>query len=237
MWSANWTTNDGENLLYPNNYNELREALAERTYADPGRLGSSGLTTAYALSEGKFIDSAWFGTGVPTSAFTFGGGVFRSGGRYEDSTSAGDDPPTLWTEASMLTELGDASIYPSPDEAILAPEYCFQMYSALNLQRRAYSSLLSLTFTTQTRPAEGVVDYVEWDFYTGDVTINSTLYTVGSSVTLWTNSTTSYLFDGTSTKTGHAKELKVNVLAIPASGQKYGIGKYDGTNGFKYRNW
>jgi hypothetical protein len=244
-WSSTWEINNAKGMLHPNMYNELRGAAFERRYGSvaPGTF----FVNTYEISEGQFIDADY----LSTTGDLFSNGIWEFATNldltgnpvrgYENRTSEGEDPPTVWNIVDMLSDIGDAERF-SERNSLVASDYAFQLYNVLNncrtSIRKTIFPFLTVSVLSEAVESEFVVDEAIWDFYTGDITIGGILRTVGNSYNFWNNDTTKFVGRSLADRyTGHAKELTVNILALPASGQAYSIGHYDGVNGFQYKNW
>lgn len=125
-WNPNWITSEGKGKLLKPALNELRGALNERGVAvdrnnDPGEIFTNDI-----------IPSDWF--------FFFQSGIDDILDRYANHTDSsgdwtGQDDIPLWTEADMLTAIGDAERIPAPTDPLISARWMFQQYKILNLLR------------------------------------------------------------------------------------------------------
>lgn len=134
MWDANITATQFKGKLPMQSANNLMGALRERC-----RGAGVAIPAIFAADYAKFelLPKTWFSTFQSTITTLIPKYV-----NHTDNSGDWNGQTTIpaWTEATILTAIGDASRLPAPSSQICA-KWCFQQYKILNMPRWVKVSL------------------------------------------------------------------------------------------------
>jgi hypothetical protein len=130
-WDSNWVSSEGKGKLLKVGLNNLRGAINQRM--EGANLTLSGSVTT--ISSGELIPSSWFSAFQSEINRLFDNYINHNdnGGNWDGIAPASAAP--LWTEASMLTQIGAASRVAAPTDPLISASWMYQQYKIINQLR------------------------------------------------------------------------------------------------------
>jgi len=184
-WAANWETSEGKGKLLMPALNDLRGALAERCAAANRTVSA----LCPEVGTGDIILSSWFSAFhaqitylIPLFANHLDNDGDWTGISTPDGWTRNDNPAQslpAWSEATILTAIGDPIRIPAPRDPLISATWMFQQYNILNLLRWARHKLLRYD-SAQDRRGNPTEPPWDWSFAAVKPRFNAAVWTSGA---------------------------------------------------------
>jgi len=127
-WATNWDSSEGTGKLLKSALNDLRSAMEERIEG----VNRTMPADVVEIETGDLVYSSWFTAfqSEMTNLFAFYIDHTDSGGSWN-----GDTTLPIWTETTILAEIGDASRLDAPTDPLVSAGWMYQQYKMLNVLR------------------------------------------------------------------------------------------------------
>lgn len=153
-WNANWTTSEAKGKLLKPALNDLRAAMNERCLA----VGRTVPANCPAIVTGDIITSAWhtaFQAEVTTLIPLYANHTDNSGD-WDGETSI-----PAWSEATILTALGDVARLPAPTDPLISASWMWQQFRILNLLRWTYQTDITYYLYRSSYPETADMNFAQ----------------------------------------------------------------------------